>query len=321
MNLIKYGIIGYGRYAEKRLQPAFEKSEYAKLIGITKRNLEEAEQKAKKHDIPFFYDDPLKLVKNPEINAVIITSPPAFHKEHVSIAAEAGKHVLVEKPMALNQVEAKEMVEVCYQHKVKLMSAFVMRFIDAIGKMRDIVYEGKIGDIEFANGHFSLDASLSVRSWLSDPQISGGGPVADIGSHILDLMQYVMGKSVIHLKSFVHPNFSEESIERKAFVALEFEDHTLGSLQVSFDMYRESALTFYGIQGKLQIVNFNKPDETVVIELVVDDKVENIEVANGNYYLKMLNHFSQALLFDKSILTPGETGVQNQILIDQIYGK
>ncbi len=319
-NTIRYGIIGFGRYAERRLVPAFSKSAHSKLVAIHKRNPAAASQKAGEYGIPLPYGDPAELVKNSQVQAVIVCSPTSLHKPHTLFAAEAGKHVMVEKPMALNAAECQEMIDACAKNGVKLMAAYVMRFIDAIGRIREIVQSGKLGKIQFASGHFGLDASLSHRTWLNNPKISGGGPVADLGSHILDLLQFILDKPILATQSFLRPAFDSQQIERNAVVSLEFADDILGSLYVSFDVMRESGLTFYGSQGKLDISNFNQPETTVTINLKQNEITLKEEVHNNYYYAALLDHFSRSLLFNEPISMPGETGLRNQLLIDQIYG-
>jgi len=316
---INYGIIGFGRYAENRLTPAFSSTKWSQLIAISKRNREQAASKAQQYNVHLYFDDPDIMVKNPEVDAVIITSPPAFHREHTIIAAKAQKHVIVEKPMSINAKEAEEMVQVCDEVGVKLMVAYVMRFIDVIRETKKVIQNDCIGQIFYAGGYFGLDATLTHRDWLNNPQISGGGSVADIGSHIIDLQQYILNKRIIDVKSFIKPLYNMENIEQNAVASLEFEDGILGTMYVSFTVHRQSGLTFHGSKGKLNLQNFNQPDKEVTIELTGnEDKL--IKVYNQYYYTKMIDHFSEAILFDKQIETPGHVGVQNQRIIDKIYG-
>ncbi|MEJ2636916.1 MAG: Gfo/Idh/MocA family oxidoreductase [Calditrichia bacterium] len=316
---IRYGIIGFGRYAERRLLPAFGKSQYSELAAIQKRNPVDVREKAAAYHIPASCTNPKDLAADPSVEAVIITSPPGLHREHTILAAEAGKHVMAEKPPARNAAEVSEMIEVCRQNGVKFMSAFVMRFIDAVQEIRDLVQRGELGELHYASGYFGLDASLSTRSWLDDPELSGGGPVADIGSHILDLLQFITGQKILKLKSILKPSFASREIERNAVVSVEFENNILGNIYLSFNVVRESGLTFYGSEGKLDIRNFNQPESIVDIELVKAGGSKRISVYNENYYARLLDNFSEAILFEKPILSGGDDALQIQRLIDRIY--
>lgn len=320
-NIINYGILGFGRYAHRRLQPAFGKAAYSRLFGLSRTNTQNARADAREFDIPFFTANPVELVSHPEIQAIIVTSPPALHRDHVLLAAENGKHVLVEKPIASSATEVQEMIDSCNRNQVKLMSGFVMRFIDVIEQTRQMVQSGKIGTIHYASASFGLQPDESGRHWLNDPYLSAGGPVADLGSHLIDLFQFILNKQILHLHASLKPAYTKDSIERNALIQFEWEGDLLGSLYVSFDVLRESNLTFYGSKGKLTLRNFNQSESMAEIDWLSLKGRKNIRIFNHNYYARMLDHFAEAILFDKEILIPGETGLENQQIIDEIYDR
>ena len=318
---INYGIIGFGRYAENRLFPAFQKTRYSTLIAINKRDINQAREIAARLSIPKYFDEPATLLQQSDVDAVIITSPPGFHMEHTVLAANHGKHIIVEKPFAVNQSQARTMVKICKQKNINLMAAFVMRFIDAIDVAREWVLSGKLGDLRFAGGYFGIDISHSNRSWIDDPAVSGGGAIADLGSHFIDLLQYVSGRKMSIISATVKPDPGKHSVEKNALISFELEQKTIGSLYVSFQVIRESGLTFHGSKGKLTLQNFNQPESMVNLVYMDETGEAIVPVKNENYYARMIDHFSQALLRNKPLLTPGETGLENQILIDNIYSK
>jgi len=316
---INYGIIGFGRYAEKRLLPAFSKTRFSVLRAFTKRDIGKARNLAQKYHIEYYFDDIHKMLELPELDAVIVTSPPGLHKEHTFKAATFRKHVMVEKPFAVSNLEAEQMVEVCREQKVKCMAAFVMRFIDALEVTRSWIQAGKLGVIDYAGGYFGLDISLSSREWLNDPVLSGGGVIADLGSHFLDLFQFILNRKVTFSQALLKPPFSRQGVENKAIIQLEFEEQIIGSLYLSFNVIRESGLTFHGSKGKLSLKNFNQPEKTVQLHYS-DSSGETVrDIQNGNYYAKMIDHFSESIIYDKPVITPGEVGCDNQKLIDGLY--
>ncbi len=318
-NIINYGIAGFGRYAENRLYPAFSQTRFSKLVALSKTTESGAGKKARQYRIPFFTHQVQELVKYPEIQAVIVTSPPGFHRQHVLLAAAAKKHVLVEKPIATHASEVEEMIHSCSENGVKLMAGFVMRFIDAARKAREIVQSGQLGRLAFAGGYFGLITDQSSRSWLYDTKVSGGGPVADLGSHFIDLLQFITGQSIVRARGILEPLFTPEQIERHATINLEFSNQILGSLYLSFIAVRESGLTFHGSKGKLSLQNFNQSETTVKLEFTTDTGRKIITVKNQNYYARMLDQFSESILFDRPVPIPAEDGLQNQKIIDHIY--
>lgn len=320
-NIVNYGIIGFGGYAERRLIPAFTRTRHSRLLAISRRQLNAARLSALEYQIPFYYSSVEELLKNPEITAVIVATPPAFHYEHALLAARQGKHVLLEKPMTSTATEMEKIVGEFSRKQLKLMSAFVMRFIDAIQNARELIQNESLGELSYAGGILGINASMVKRDWLEDPLISGGGVVADLGSHLLDLLEYATGKKIIRLRSILKPKYSKKTVEKNAVLSLEFDEGVLGTLYLSFTSLRESGLTFRGSKGKLSLQNFNRPEAEVELELTTERGTEKIKVLNRNYYGSMLDHFARAILFDEPILSPGESGLHNQQLIDRIYNR
>jgi predicted dehydrogenase len=320
-NIVNYGIIGFGGYAERRLIPAFARARHSRLLAISRQQVDDARSSALKYQIPYYYSAVEVLLQNPEITAVIVASPPAFHYEHSILTARHKKHLLLEKPMTCRAWEMKEIVDAFLGRKLNLMAAFVMRFIDAIQTTRELIQDKLLGELSYAGGVLGINADLVQRDWLNDPVISGGGVVADLGAHLLDLLEFITGKKIIRLQSFLKPGYSPKSIEKNAVINLEFEEGLLGALNLSFTIRRESGLTFRGSQGKLSLQNFNRLEEEVELELTTERGTEKIRVLNRNYYCSMLDHFSRSILFTEPILSPGEDGLHNQQLIDKIYNR
>ena len=110
MKKIRYGIIGFGDFAERKIMPAIQKSENSELVAIQKRLLDVAKEKARRYNIPLYFDSAGKLAASPEVDAVFIVSANSAHHAETLASARAGKHVLVEKPIAMSYQEGKEMV-------------------------------------------------------------------------------------------------------------------------------------------------------------------------------------------------------------------
>jgi predicted dehydrogenase len=320
-NIVNYGIIGFGGYAERRLVPAFASAKHSRLLAISRRQLDVARSSALLYQIPHYYSATEELLQNPEIIAVIVASPPALHYDHSILTARYGKHLLLEKPMTSNAGEMEKIIEKFSQKKLKLMSAFVMRFIDVVQSVRQLIQDELIGELSYAGGTLGINARMVKREWLEDPVISGGGVVADLGSHLLDLLEYITGKRIIRLKSILKPGYTKKSIEKNAVIGLEFQEGILGTLELSFTTMRESGLTFRGSKGKLSLQNFNCPEEEVELQLTTERGTEKIKVLNRNYYSSMLDHFARSILFDEPIPSPGDSGLHNQQLIDRIYNR
>jgi predicted dehydrogenase len=194
MGTIRWGIIGCGDVTEVKSGPAFQKIENSQLVAVMRRNGELAADYARRHNVSKSYDDADKLINDPEVNAVYIATPPAFHKEYTLKCAKAGKPVYVEKPMAVTYKDCLEMIETCQEHNVPLFVAYYRRALDYFIKVKEIVDDGVIGDVRFVNVvQYKMPESSDISSWRIKPEISGGGLFYDLAPHTLDILDFILG--------------------------------------------------------------------------------------------------------------------------------
>ena len=199
MQEIKWGIIGCGDVTEVKSGPAFNKVANSSLIAVMRRNAAKAADYAKRHGVPKWYSDASQLINDPAINAVYIATPPLQHEAYTIEALKAGKHVYVEKPMALNAAAAKRMVMATEQYGAKLSVAHYRRAQPTFLKIKSLLAEKAIGDIRWVDLHMlqpqqSAIIANSEENWRMDPTISGGGLFHDLAPHQLDLMLYFFGE-------------------------------------------------------------------------------------------------------------------------------
>jgi predicted dehydrogenase len=195
---INWGIIGCGDVTEVKSGPAFNKVAHSKLIAVMRRNADKAADYARRHGVPKWYANADQLINDPEVNAVYIATPPSTHAAYTLAALRAGKPVYVEKPMALNAAEARQMYNYATHKNVKLCIAHYRRMQPMFLKIKSLVEEGTIGDIRFVQLHLlqSSSANLIARSeenWRINPAVSGGGLFHDLAPHQIDLMLYLFG--------------------------------------------------------------------------------------------------------------------------------
>ncbi len=195
---INWGIIGCGDVTEVKSGPAFNKVAQSKLVAVMRRNAEKAADYARRHGVSKWYADANELINDPEVNAIYIATPPNTHASYTLAALQVGKPVYVEKPMALNATEARQMLEEATKTDVKLCVAHYRRMQPMFLKIKSLVEKGAIGDIRFVQLHLlqGQSANLIARSeenWRTDPALSGGGLFHDLAPHQIDLMLYLFG--------------------------------------------------------------------------------------------------------------------------------
>ena len=145
---ILWGIIGCGNVTEKKSGPAFNKVENSRLVAVMRRDATKAEDYAQRHGVPKWYDDANKLISDPEINAVYIATPPAFHEEYVKQVLIAGKDVYVEKPVTTSVASCKRMIEAAEMYKGKLCVAHYRRALPYFNEIKKALEQGLIGKVK-----------------------------------------------------------------------------------------------------------------------------------------------------------------------------
>jgi 1,5-anhydro-D-fructose reductase (1,5-anhydro-D-mannitol-forming) len=319
---IRYGILGFGLFAERAIAPAIRASSNSELIAIQKRSLAAAEAKAQVLGIPLAFDSVEKLVAHEDVDAVYIVSANAFHSPSTIAAARAKKHVLVEKPMAMNAAEARKMIAACRQHGVTLMVGHMLRLSPLVRRMRDIVQSGMIGDITAARADFIYDAQTSHRTWLFDRKLAGGGPIYDIGVHGLDTLRFILNDEVVLTKSDLIPRPTAKKTEESANILLKFSRGTLGSIYCSFTApLRRTFIEFIGTKGIISAYGFTQNSTTISLRITMgkDGKEEPAsleEIAVPNLYVEQISRFSANIIDDTEPFAPGSTGLKNQIVLD-----
>jgi len=196
-NTIRWGIIGCGNVTEVKSGPALQKAHGSQLVAVMRRNGDLARDYAQRHGIPRWYDDAEALIHDPEVDAVYVATPPSSHLEYALAVAQAGKPVYVEKPMARTYAECQTMIAACEQAGVPLFVAYYRRMLPRFLQVKAWLDAGAIGDVRSVNTvlyrPLSPEDCGDVKPWRLDPAIAGCGYFCDLGSHILDLLQYLLG--------------------------------------------------------------------------------------------------------------------------------
>lgn len=198
MKKIRWGIIGAGDVCEVKSGPGFYKAPESGLVAITKRDPEAAQEFAGRHGVARWYTEPEKLIADEEVDAVYVATPPHLHRRFAEEAMLAGKPVLVEKPMATRAADCDAMMEVSMRTGNPLWVAYYRRALDKFVAIRDAIEAGEIGEprsvvLEFSQNRERYTPGKEGAPWRVDPTVAGAGVVADMGSHMLDLLDWFLG--------------------------------------------------------------------------------------------------------------------------------
>ncbi|WP_127586562.1 Gfo/Idh/MocA family protein [Paenibacillus koleovorans] len=255
---IRWGIIGCGNVTEVKSGPGFQKADGSELLAVMRRNKELAEDYARRHNVPRWYDDARQLIEDPEVDAVYVATPPESHMRYVIDAAEAGKPVYVEKPMAMNASECERMIESCRAAGVPLFVAYYRRALPRFLHIRRLLAEGAIGDVRLVTTLHSkkLTEQTGVLPWRLNPEISGGGHFIDLASHTLDVLDFLLGpiRDVSGRKANLGGGYEVEDTVSGSY---SFESGAQGVGQWCFCAYENREVNeIIGSKGKLTFSTF-----------------------------------------------------------------
>lgn len=246
MKEIRWGFIGCGEATEKKSGPAFSLVPGSRVTAVMSRNRDKARSYAERHNIPHWYDDAMKLVSDPDVNAVYIATPPSSHATYAIMAMKAGKPVYIEKPLAASYVDCQRINHVSEETGVKCYVAYYRRYLPYFQKVKELIDNGAIGrvmnvQIRFAAPPRDLDYNKQDLPWRVQKDIAGGGYFYDLAPHQLDLLQTFFGP-ITRVHGFCDNRGGLYQTEDTVSATFMFHDHLPGSGSWCFAAH-ESAKT------------------------------------------------------------------------------
>ena len=195
MDIVRWGIIGCGDVTEVKSGPALQRASGSTLVAVTRRDVEKARDYAARHGVPVVHASAGDLIADRDVDAVYIATPPSSHCDLALRAAGAGKPCLVEKPMAMTHAECVRMVDAFAAAGVPLWVAYYRRALPRFLRVRELLGSGAVGTV--TSVHVDVKQPLAggeqARNWRLDPGVAGAGLFFDLGSHCVDLLDFLIG--------------------------------------------------------------------------------------------------------------------------------
>jgi predicted dehydrogenase len=318
--MIRFGITGFGLHAGRRLMPGFKLAQNCKVVALSRRDPQKARVAAGQYSIPHVFSSTADLCRCPDVDAVLVTSPDVCHRSDVLEAIRAGKPVLCEKPMAMNAEECRQMVEAAREAGVLLGVAQVFRFEESTARLRERIAAGDIGRPIFARAEFSYLGTGHARTWLYDPTIAAGGPIADVGVHCIDALRFILQDEPGRVSAQACQDDGSGNVEAAAIITLSFRRGTLATVLVSTRAQYRTPLEFIGDAGVLRADDGLTVDQPVSLEWWREGKLAATEGASNRLaYARQVDAFASAIEGSQPFPVPGEEGWQNQIILDAVY--
>ena len=199
---VRWGVIGAGGIADRRTIPGMMLCDNAELVAVMEINMELAEKCRAKWGCKKAYDSEAALLADPEVDAVYIASPVFLHAKQAMAAADAGKHILIEKPLAMTSEEGQKVVDYCKEKGVLIAAGLMMRYGAYVQAMKKAVAEGKIGKPVSGYAQFTCWYPDMPGNWRQSKKNGGGGSMMDMGVHCIDLLQYILGTKAKDVAAF-----------------------------------------------------------------------------------------------------------------------
>ncbi len=321
MKTVNWGLIGCGDIARKSVVPALQDADNSKLITVTRSDASKAESFAKEFGIGKWTASWQELVTDKDINSVYVATPVYLHAKQTIKAAENGKHVLCEKPMALNSADCTKMIDACKANGVKLGIAYYRHLFSPVNRIKEIIASGEIGKVVHIQANnfenFNLPAG-APRYWFLQKERAGGGPMMDMGCHRIEIFTNILGP-VKSTSSFLSNIVFDREVEDTATAHFIFESGATGLL-VSAHAIEEPKDTL-DIYGSLGSIHAPVLDEgTLHITTAGGTRMES-HPNNSNFHLPLVEDFVEAVLEEREPTVNGEAGREINRILDTIYGK
>lgn len=334
---IRWGVIGAGGIADRRTIPGMMLCENADLVAVMEINMELAEKSRAKWNCKKAYDNEADLLADPEIDAVYIASPVVCHARQAMAVADAGKHILIEKPLALTSEEGEQVVRYCEEKGVQIAVGLMMRFGTHVQEMRKAIAENKIGRVVSGYAQFTCWYPDMPGNWRQSKKNGGGGCLMDMGVHCIDLMQYITGSKVKEVMAMNDTLSFNYEVEDTSTVLMRMENGCQCVVQSNFNIPDAAAkwrLEFFGEQGRLLGENvIGQIDGGVLDAMFLEMQgayntqqdtnelnATNMDAEFGNMYTREIESFSNSLLKGTPIEVPAAEAVYVQRVMEAAYG-
>lgn len=318
MAKLKFGIIGCGAIAANSFAPSLCNSEEAELVAVCRRDKGKARNFAEQFGGCADYDSAEDLLADEEVEAVVVATPTDTHRDYTVLAAERGKHVICEKPMARDAAECRQMVEACQKAGVKLAVAYRRRLFPQVLKAKALIAEGRIGRVVSVRTHYSGWMSVGPDEWRVDPGI--GGAMMEMAVHRLEVLLN-LAAAPVEVSALVETVEHPWPVDDTDAILLKFADGTVGvHSTVLCSNPRRDMAHIDGTQGRIMIDSLEFGSDNLRLETA--DGIEEIAVVpleNPYFDRPMIDDFVRAVREDREPVCDGNTGFTVQAVVDAAF--
>ncbi len=316
---VRYAVVGLGWIAQEDVLPAFAQAENSQLVALISGDQIKREELGKQYEVKTYtYQEYDHCLKSGKVDAVYIALPNHLHREYTVRAADAGVHVLCEKPMAVTEQECEEMTQACLKNKVKLMIAYRLHFDKANMMAVEIIKSGKIGTPRIFNSVFTqqvVEGNVRV-----EPITTGGGTVYDMGVYCINAARYLFQDEPTEVFAFSASNGEKrfEEIDEMTSAILRFPGNRLATFTSSFGTAPVSTFQVVGTKGDVRMDSAYSYLDDIELQQTVESDTQKQTFSAGDQFAAEIIYFSDCLLNDKDPEPSGEEGLADVRIVRAI---
>jgi predicted dehydrogenase len=317
---VRWGLIGCGDISEKRVAPALREAPGSVLVAVARAQADKAADFAARHGASRSYADWRDLVRDEGLDAVYVATPVRLHAEQAVAAAQAGKHVLSEKPMALDPAACERMIAAARAHDVRLGVAYYRHHYPAVRRLRELIESGEIGGpvLALVQAFEPFDPPPGhPRGWLLRRAESGGGPMADFGCHRVEVLLDLLGPVEEARGLSARVRFKDREVEDTCVAELRFRGGATAVLAVTHAAQeRRDSVELFGTLGSAHIASLNSG---VVRIVTAAGEREERHPPHANLHQPLVEDFVRALDEGREPTVTGAIGLEVARTIEAIY--
>jgi predicted dehydrogenase len=317
---INWGIAGCGRFTEQSFLPVVRLTRRSTVTSLYSRDINRAKSLADKFGVQKSFDDIDEFLKS-DIDAVFVASANAHHYEQVIKAAKAGKNILCEKPLSLNSAQAEEMVKVCKENNVLLAVNYVHRFHPLVIKAKELIVDQKLGKLVSIDVHFNIDFPPD-NNFRFKKELSGGGALRDIGTHMIDLLRY-FGGEIESIDGVVGNLVYQSEVDDFALGTVKFVKSGYGTFNVSFNNKKAfNRIEILCHKGAIAIDNLiGRKLLAPKLTILLEDETRKSFRKRGNKIGYVVKSIQKSFLKNEPPHASGEDGLINLKLMEELEQK
>jgi len=314
---VRWGVMSTANIGRWAVNPAIRASANGELVAVASRDADRAREFAETWEIPRWHGGYQALLDDDGVDAVYIPLPNGLHREWTVRAAEAGKHVLCEKPLALTEAECLEMGRAAETRGVILMEAFMYRFHPRTEKVIEMVRDGAIGEVRMIRSAFTFRI-LKPGNIRLDPGL-GGGALMDVGCYCVNVSRTIAGREPVAVEAISRA--AETGVDEQLAGTLVFADGPIAQFDCALTLERREVVEIAGTEGGLVVPRAFLPgtDEAPIIELRGREPETVHTVPGVDEYRRMVEHFADCVLEGRPPRYTADEAARNMRVIEALY--